>query len=690
MDNTILNSGAYTDLNNDNVQYELYDLDIDDNKLAKMLVPALQENIDYWNGKPFELAKTDKENNKYMLGDQIDDRFLQPYNARYIDNRIFAAARSVLAYVNARVAMPEVTPSKPGSQFKQFAEDFKYALYQHGVDNYLNIKVKSATRNLIVRKRGYLKLRFDPTLGQYGEIVVESIDPENIVIDRYARFQDNPKAIYHKQSCTVEELIAKFPDKEDDINKCLSIKRGTQSQLTRRVDYYEVWFTYVDKDKKKQEGLAWFMPIGQLILGKMRNPNWVYSDGANNDLHNNITNLPIKPFIPFNYLNTGKSYVDETSLFDQAKPMQDLINKRGRQIWENADYVNGRVIADSRVMSEEDASKFLNKNPKTIMLVDGSKGSGSINNDLTVVQPQMLPGYVIDTLYDARNELDQIFGTPNIFRGQQQQGANTLGENMLIKQQAGALQDDIAGAVDQAMGQYYKYLAQMMKVYYTEEHWVQIKGPDGTYDFVVLTSDNIDTGVKISVQSGSTLPQDKDQLRAAALELAKLGPDRIDNLTLFEMLGIPDPAEIAERVQKANTDPAGYLADIEKEEFSRDANMDIALLIDNKPPEERDEYDPGYLNYMNQYIASNKFAKLPLDAQQRITDFLKGVLEITTRTANIQSESSNSSMDQQMQDGGGMAGMMAGQPPMPPQAGTPPQPATSAPMPQALPPAPGL
>jgi hypothetical protein len=678
MDNNILDQGAYTDLNNDNIQYELYDLDIEDNKLAKMLIPALQENIDHWNSKPFELAKTDKDNNKYMLGEQLDEKFLQPHNARYIDNRIFAAARSVLAYVNARVAMPEVVPSKPGSQFKQFSEDFKSALYQHGVDAFLNIKVKSATRNLIVRKRGFLKLRFDPTLGQFGEIVVESIDPENVVIDRYARFQDNPRAIYHKQTCTVEELIAKFPDKEDDIKKSLGIKRGTQSQVTARVDYYEVWFTYIDKEKKKQEGLAWFMPIGQLILGKMRNPNWVYSDGQTNDMHNNITNLPIKPFIPFNYLNSGKSYIDETSLFDQAKPMQDLINKRGRQIWDNADYVNGRVIADSRIMSEEDASKFLNKNPKTIMLVDGSKGSGNISNDMKVVEPQMLPGYVIDTLYDARNELDQIFGTPNIFRGQQQQGANTLGENMLIKQQAGALQDDIAGAVDQAMGQYYKYLAQMMKVYYTEEHWVQTKGPDGTYDFVVISSDNIDTGVKVSVQSGSTLPQDKDQLRNAALELAKLGPDRIDNLTLFEMLGIPDATEVAERVQKSTTDPAGYMADIEKEQFSRDANMDIAILTDNKVPEERDEYDPGYLNYMNNYIASNKYAKLQPDAQQRITDFLKGVLEVATRTANIQSETANAATDQQGLDMGGVASMnpadpamgapAPGGPPMPPQA----------------------
>jgi hypothetical protein len=678
MDNTILDSGAYTDLNNDNVQYELYDLDIADDKLAKMLIPALQENIDYWNDKPFELAKTDKDNNKYMLGDQIDDRFLQPYNAKYIDNRIFAAARSVLAYVNARVAMPEVSPSKPGSQYKQFSEDFKSALYQHGVDAYLNVKVKSATRNLIVRKRGYLKLRFDPTLGQFGDIVVESIDPENIVVDRYARFQDNPKAIYHKQSCTVEELVAKFPEKEKQIHAALSIKRATQSQVTRRVDYYEVWFTYIDGEKRKQEGLAWFMPIGQLILGKMRNPNWVYSEGSTNDLHNNLTNMPIKPFIPFNYLNSGKSYVDETSLFDQAKPMQDLINKRGRQIWENADYVNGRVIADSRVMSEDDASKFLNKNPKTIMLVDGSKGSGSINNDLTVVQPQMLPGYVIDTLYDARNELDQIFGTPNIFRGQQQQGANTLGENMLIKQQAGALQDDIAGAVDQAMGMYYRYLAQMMKVYYTEDHWVQTKGPDGVYDFVVLNSDNIDTGVKISVQAGSTLPQDKDQLRNAALELAKLGPDRIDNLTLYEMLGIPNAPETAERVQKSLTDPAAYMADIEKEEFSRNANIDIALLIDNKAPQERDEYDPGYLNYMNQYISTNKFTMRPMDAQQRITDFLKGVLEIATRTANLQSEAANGAIDQQSQDlGGGVSSLNSTNEAMgaaPPPAPVPPQP----------------
>jgi hypothetical protein len=111
------------------------------------------------------------------------------------------------------------------------------------------------------------------------------------------------------------------------------------------------------------------------------------------------------------------------------------------------------------------------------------------------------------------------------------------------------------------------------------------------------------------------------------------------------------------------------MQDIEKEEFSRDANIDIALLVENKPPQDRDEYEPGYLDYMNKFIASNKFTKLPPDAQQRITDFLASVLEVATRTANLQTEAMNGATEQQGQDMGGVASMNPQDPnALPPQA----------------------
>lgn len=615
-------------------EYELFDLDISDDKLQKMLVKSLQSNVDHWNTEPFCFDKTDEDNLRYLMGDQLDRKYLRDGEKPVIDNRMFTATRAVLAYVNARVATPEVAPSSSDKKAIKFAQDLKEAMYQHGVDNKLDRKAKAATKNLVVRKRGFLKVRFDPTVGPYGDIVVDVIDPADIIVDRYATYLNEPPRIDHKQRCTVEELIAKFPKKKKDILAALGMKRGVYSQTTRQVTYYESWFTYFDKQSVRRQGVAWYMLEGSLILGKMPNPNWIYTGDDAQDRIVNYTKEPVKPFIVFNYLNNGRSYLDETSLFDQGRPMQKAVNERMKQIKENADYANGRWVADSSVLSETDATKFVNKNPKTILLVNAESKGTSVNEAVKVFDPTMLPQYVVETLYDGRNEIDQIMGTPNIFRGEQSKN-NTLGQDERIIQQAGALQDDLATAVDDAMGDYYCKLAQMMKVYFTEDHWIDIKGDDGKYDHIVLNSETMEP-VKVSVESGSTLPSNKQELRDTVIAASKEG--RIDNLSFWEGLiynKLPDPETIVERLIKETNDPATYLSDVEQEAFNRDADIDIAMLVANKAPKERDDYPQGYLEHFNKFIMSNKYTTVPQDAQQRISLFLSDVAQKAMRTAEL-------------------------------------------------------
>jgi hypothetical protein len=229
-----------------------------------------------------------------------------------------------------------------------------------------------------------------------------------------------------------------------------------------------------------------------------------------------------------------------------------------------------------------------------------------------------------------------MMGTPNIFRGQQQKDANTLGENVLIKEQAGALQDDLATCIDEAMSDYYRKLAQMMKAYYTEDHWFQIKGDDGKYDHIVLNSQTIDGGTKISVEAGSTLPANKQELRSTVMDAAKL--NRIDNLSFWEALiynKLPDPETITERTLKETADPITYLTDVEQEAFNRDADIDIALLVANKAPKERDDYPQGYLEHFNKFVMSNRFTQIADDAKQRVTAFLTDILMKASRTAML-------------------------------------------------------
>jgi hypothetical protein len=152
-----------------------------------------------------------------------------------------------------------------------------------------------------------------------------------------------------------------------------------------------------------------------------------------------------------------------------------------------------------------------------------------------------------------------------------------------------------------------------------------------------MNSETIDTNVRVSVEGGSTLPSNKREMRNMIVEAANA--NKIDDLSFWEGMvygKLPDPEVIVERLQKQLNDPAGFMQDVERELFNREANTDIAILIAGKEPAERDEYGQAYLEYFNKFIMGNKFLMLPPDAQDRIKNHLASVGMMAARTANLQ------------------------------------------------------
>lgn len=616
--------------------YEMFDLDMPDSRLIQMVDKSLTDSIDHWNKWPLLHEKADTENVKYWMGEQMSDRYVAPSGDALpnMGNRLQTSSRAVLAYVNSKVANPEIAPSNGEETSKQFARDVRWTLYQHGLDHNLKVKVKKATTNLVVQKRGYLKLRFDPLSGPFGDIEVDYVSPEDVVLDKDSVWGQDPPRVWFKQRCTIEELIMKFPAKEAEIKAVFEIGRGVYSQLSRRVTYWECWFTFYDK--KRKEGLCWHLPKGKVILGKMLNPNFIYTGDDAKDRLVNFMPFPPKPLVSFSYMNTGKSGMDETSLFEQAKVLQDLYNKRRKQIMENNDNINGRTVVDTTAVNEDDAAKFFSKKYKAILGIKPSQGM-NVTNSVYHIPHNPLPAQSTEEAYDYRNEIDQIMGTPNIFRGEQSKN-NTLGQDERLIEQAGALQDDLAASIDEGMQDYYRKLFQFQKVYYTEDHWFQVRGDDGKYDFIVMNTDNMDTNVKISVESGSTMPTNKKEIRDIVVQAANA--NKVDDLTFWEALQygkLPDPETIVERTQKQLNDPASFLNDVEKQKFNREAAVDIVMINSGKEPPVRDEYGQAYLEYMNMFIMGNKFIALEPDIQEALKIHLAAAGATAARTANLQS-----------------------------------------------------
>ncbi len=674
--------------------FEQFDLDVPDDKLHRMIITSLNDDIHYWNRPPYDLQKADDKNISFWLGDQWDRAPFSRGDNHEVDNRLFAGVRAILSYATSRLATPEIVPSSSDDWVQAQARNLQMALYQHSLDESMDAKVRAVVLNLITRKRGFIKLRFDPNEGLNGDIVSEVVDPADIVVDRFARFQQNPNKVYHRIRCTLDELCSRFPDKQNDLYRLFGIKKGVYTQLSRYCTYYETWFSYIDSDGKPREGLASFVnDPGQLILDKGPNPNWLYTGNDKKDKRTNVLFAPPKPFVNFNYLNLGMSYIDETSLFDQARPMQTLLNKRNKQWHDNIDYANGRWIASADAMNEETATKMVNRGSKTIALVKTKDTGGDVGKAFKNVAAQSLPAEVYQSILDTRNEIDTMLGTPSVFRGANPDKQNTATRDMIAKQQSGMMQDDLVRAVQSGMQSYYQIKLQLMRVFYTDDYEFQAKGGDGKFKFITLNGDTIDSNVKVGVQVDSTLPLDKQMIRTVAQEL--LQANKIDYLTAMEDLGLPNPEIRTERFFKSTMQPFVYLESVEKGMDNNEAEMDIQSLISKKAPKERDNYDKDYLDYFNLYVTTNRFMRLKAEnaeAAQRIIAFLMAIEHIATETANLQSNLLDSAgmedappfyppkVDVRLVgsvDNQASANLAAGSLPQPPAPGTQPAPAAS-------------
>lgn len=611
-------------------------LDLSDDQLDKMLIKSLDDDVAYWNKPPFSLRDVDNDNIRYLLtgkGDEMSGLPKVRDDDEYADNRMFVAMRAILSYATGQLTKPDLTPSKNDDQYVKMARSMSKALYQHSMDEDADVKFRSAGMNLIARKRGFLKLRYDPDAGMFGDVVTDVLNPEDVTFDRFSSFLSNPAKIYLRQADSIEYLCeVKFPDKRDEILKAFQIKQGRFSQLSKVMHYFECWFSYREAVKgvsKPREGVCWLLPEQHLVLDKMRNPNWVYTGDDMKDKQTNVMFVPPKPIIWFNYLNLGRSIIDETSLFDQSKPMQEALNYRLKQFNKAVSLANGRWVYDKNQISEDTAQRFINRGSKTLLGVDYSKN----NNPVQVLTPNNVAPALMESIQDSRNEINGILGTPTIFNGGQPQNSDTLGRDQLVKAQAGMLQDDLVRAIANGAKRYYQVKLQMFRAYYTEDYYFNVKGGDGKFDLIMLNGETMDSNVKIGVTTDSNLPLDKESIRANALYLAKLG--RIDQLSLLEDIGDANPEIRTERYLRSQIDSYTYMQSIEQGLDNNDAETDIMLIVAGKQPDERDNYDESYLNYFNHFLSMNRFTMLPQLTKQKIVMFLQDVTQKAQRTANL-------------------------------------------------------
>src|ERR1700741_421366 len=593
---------------------DIFDFDGDDLALANALNKAREESAGFFDrDEMFNLAKVCEINVKLWCGKHWEDVDLYRHELPYVNNRVFMATESIVSFVTSDIAQIEVTPTGSDQTSMQIADDVEQFVMQDMRDQRLSDKSKIAARFVYLMRRAYYKEYFDPDMGDNGTIVVRVPDPRKVVVDHRAKLGDNPRFISELCSDPAGKLIARFPDKKQEILSKIGYQRAVASALATQVNYWENWFTqYDDKKDEDVEAVAW--TLGTLTMGKMRNPNFNYGG-------KNFFDAPQKPYIPINYLTFGTHWVDNTSAIEQVWWLQAGINRRGFQINQNADEANGHVVISKKAMTAADAQNITG-DPKERIMVN----SDDVGKAFAIVSGEAIPNAFFTQMNEDMQAVDDVLGTPSIFRGGQE-SSNTATQDLLIKDQSAGRHEPFVKAMDSAHERLYKHHIQMMMVWYDENHYKNLKGDEGEFIQVAMSSKKLDPKLGISVTAGSAQPVDKTRKAQIYLKLGQLG--FITNpYLMFEGLGLPNARKLAQQELEFRMDPAATVNELKTDEVDRMAFEDILVLTDGKQPKVRNEVSPAYMNYVRKFMMSGDYRDLDRSTKQGFVKFVTESLKV--------------------------------------------------------------
>jgi hypothetical protein len=594
-------------------------LDIDDNEIVKNLNYRIEESRAYWeDSKGFDLKNARNENLRYFLG-KIDEQGLYKHQRQYKENQIFLGEESIVSYVTAQIAGPIAVPASREDRSKLFASDLEKAIKAHGEDIVdLERIVELVVRNIRLKRVGIVKFYYDKNYGPKGEIIAESINPEHVIVDKNAVLGGNPNFVCHVLKKSVEDLLSEYPSKRKEIMKKLGIQRKTPKQMSQEIAVREVWVTHY-KDNEPEEGVVWY--FDNLVLDKCKNPNYLYSSPELN-----IVKFPKKPFIFGNLINLGDHVIDDTTPIEQAIEQQKILNRRGRQIMEDADKANGMLVISTDSGLTKDDAQNLTGDPNQRLVI--KTGGQSVDNLVKQIEGRQLPNYVINDKLDARTQVGNLLGAPTDFTGSQaDDGDPTLGEVMVKKNQSAGIQDKMVRAITRMLGDYYEYLVQMMIVWYDEEHSFVHDAGNGDFDYITLKRGLIEKGIR--VKSGK--PASPDRSRVEAITMKLLEQKAISLLDAYKQLQLDNPQQLYDNWAKQNADPMSLARDVDtvvdeseayviyqdimngvkvepKENPTREYVLSLRKLMINdaflNPDKKTRKYQKTFLDYVNACVDS--------------------------------------------------------------------------------------
>jgi len=516
-------------------------LDVKDKELIE-LSTKWKEKWDNSSRKK-ELEKKQKQNENYWLGKQYAPSEAALTVRNLVDNLIFEALETALPFFTKQRGEP-VVMSDGTSNGEELAKKVTQRIIDIADTMRLRLKVKKAVRHWALYYLGCLKVGWSQLK---NEIDVQVIRPQNLILDPDAMTDEceyTGEYLGHAKEDVAENLIARFPKKEKLIKDKVNSKLGT------KLGYTEWW---------SNDYVFWTME-GE-VLDKAKNPHWNYDEDIEEEVTDefgqvkkekktlfgtNHFSVRKMPFVFLSVFTLGRTPYDETTLVEQVLSIQDVINKRQRQIDRNADRMNTGGIFSGDAFTKEQAAQAQDAMNK-------GKGvwipRGSVNTAYKRESGEPLPNFIYQSLLDYRNELRNIFGIGGL-SSQGIKSEETVRGKILVRQ-TDADRNPLTDHLEQFYDYTFNWFVQLMMVYYDEPHRVS-----GSQGGTFIQNSEFNNPLIVSVKEGSLIPKDPLTKRNEAVDLWASGA--IDVLTLMERLDDPNPKESAARLILWKTNPMAF------------------------------------------------------------------------------------------------------------------------------------
>lgn len=599
--------------------FEPISLDIKDERLIENLNQRIEDSKTYYNDtNTFDLEQKRSENLRMYLGLQADSADFYEQEEPYVENQIRRAVDSIVAYATARSPQSVVTPADDTPQAKKFASNLEKAHNEHSIKFNLRGILETGVRQWMLTQECNVLLEFDPNYGDQGEIIPKFLPSDECVIDKNARYGENPEffTLYEKHS--MEELIFTFPEKKQEILESQGYKRLGKTNRTSEIVIRKTWFTYWGKDGKPLEAVA--IHYDNVMLGKFRDLNWLHGQ-------RNFLDAPRKPIIRLQVLNDGKHAVDFSNPLDDGVKMQKLLNSRGKQISQNASRSNGTTVIDGKKsgLTKEDVENWTGGPNQKIYL---KKAAANVPLEQMIYQ---LPGqdvkeFVVQDKQDMRTQLNVLMSTPVDQTGSDLSGDDqTLGQDLLKKSNDDARQDMIVRAIDRFLYEYFNMLTQMMFVWYDEDHFFPYLDSDGQFEKIIIKRYYFDDGMRVNVKGMSTIAFDKNREQAMALHL--LDHDKLSLLDGYRILGFENPQKLYDNWAKQQRNPLELVRDANDAYDDGDAYAEFLEFMNGKEPEFKEDASKDFILTLRKLMLTNKYLKAPQKCQLAFMDRLQQYLE---------------------------------------------------------------